>query len=206
MCKCDWRIREYDVIFGHMTVLFSNPEEERSYVHLMPYQISSLGLSYIPGYCMPGDHLPKSHPDYYKMDKDKQMVEHNGRMYELRLDPNFKENGTYRLVNIQERATLTFKAKLMNDRETNSALDDYKEAGWLPGSMIRGRVIKLIIVDLLHKKIQMVKHIETHQALQMKSHDVIVVLRDDATFAEFEFPLKLLKDDNNHPGASKQRR
>jgi hypothetical protein len=157
----------------------------------IPIYIGILGI-YPSGnrFVVPGDYLPKEHPDYYKViDQNKLIVELKGSAYRVIIDEGFFYNGFYRLEPMDRQLVPIMKRAFeYSEEKMNEICYD------LVGSEINSEVIRGVAVRLYANKEKEVRYYESFPNLIVKSSaNKYVVVHDEDTNIEYPLPYEYLK-------------
>lgn len=195
------------VVFKHKFKIVSySLERETIFIEYFNTEGYVIGQEYVPLYLgelcilqkelafvVPGDHNEIGHPDYYPItqvsDRGKRVI-YKDRPHQLRLDPEFRYNGKYSLVNEDTGVVFLMKAR----KTTNKFIEDILKG--TDNHILNGNLIKGVIVTLYY--VNEVKNIMFVSSMDIATSNTIggskagVIIRDLYSNIEYDLPVNLI--------------
>lgn len=213
-CSTKFRIVDYNPDWELISVKLDEDDSVAGpYFTTLPIQLSALGIYFdANNYCSPGDHLPVGHPDYFArkyIDRHTNLAVYeyefdNGKYARMRpcniqKDDDFQITGGYSLIDLGTKRVENRFAQKQNKSTVNNILADMMEVS-LPGDMLEGTIIRILVRVMDQPNDEQVGLYsdvlyfdDTADAELYHPDDIIIVLHDEGTDAEYELPLSFVK-------------
>lgn len=193
--KHKFRVIDYSLEDEFMTIQVESSQDIHERLKI-PIYIYNFGI-FLPGvdYVTPGDHLPIDHPDYYQVINvvgSPKRVMYNGKLHQLRLDPEFDLLGIYALV---DETTGEYIEKVAQKKTKTEILDslDLLLNTVHEGNFLTGRIIHIFLRHEESGRLRFVKYLSEYTAAtSMVNWTAFAVLRELESHTEYEIPCKLL--------------
>lgn len=188
----DFYITSYSIANHSITINMVNNKNESMGTLQLPMYIDKLGLKPVSkNFVVPGNNLPKNHPDYYQKNENNSYVYKNEDYY-ITIDEEFDNDGIYTLVKKNnDKIRIQKKARTHSVKYLEEILNHLTDK--LPGSTIEG-----IIVDLFVKKVHGKEHFKRLNTIKAQSSlymwDAIAIVQQESGM-ELEIPVKYLTNE-----------
>lgn len=192
-------IEEYIPEYESFKIAFRFPNGHYMMWYI-PVFIGNFGIySKDKQYTMPGDYLPRHHPDYYEyIDEMKSITLIEEEPYRIIVTPDFQRTGKYLLVPKDNKSLETIhKTAEIAAEEWLAEVCESMESTEVAGELLEGRVVRIFYISEGANHIKDGDSLDYRNAISLSNfhakRDGFVVIHDEETNIEYKLPLSVVE-------------